>query len=640
MVPTRESSIVVKPIRVDEAEPSLRYISNLVTSTQPGQYSLTTNNDRSQAITLHVNNTSGTNNTGILLVKPHEVRYDMELTLQAYRLSCINGTTTNAAVVPTVTTLYCSKTTCEYPEGTVNTTTAYLAACVDARTRPMTRRAPGDATTEASAAIYQQPGFLANDTRFAPFKSITIAFNNNSTILRIVDPDLNLSLANALYGRRTNMSDACGEFTTCTPQFRRNDPNFTRVEYNPDAAAADAYKHFRIMEECCPAYGDPRRYACGAWFEGLKLGDKTHISLFLADMFPAFAKKELMYMPAHLITFELNNLFRELFVTVIPPVLSTLAADGAVVVTFPQETLPPNILNVDNANDGQGNLDETYSYSAGTIVRSTMDAIGATDAFYTINKCIFAITDVRYRAEVYATPLIMVPRRFTSAFTDHEIFIHKIANTDRQQRVTFKVSRDPIAAIIMFKARDTEYYASADNETTITSADANHYFNKRWWPNNRQISRVVVTKDGIDQAGVDNDYLQWVATAARRENRRRLVRDARTLSGYNERGYENMFGFDEDEFIRTPYFVVRLDDAIRNPGTYGSALTENRATSSEYALTIDFDFIRDSSTNADPELSSNLVISPNMQLHDLQIVLQYEHTFVSEVNTVVCTKKN
>ena len=73
-------------------------------------------------------------------------------------------------------------------------------------------------------------------------------FNNNSTILKIVDPDINYAQSNAFFGQKTTKSDSCGEVSICTPQFRRGDSNFARKEMIPeDNSTNENMKHFRIM---------------------------------------------------------------------------------------------------------------------------------------------------------------------------------------------------------------------------------------------------------------------------------------------------------------------------------------------------------------------------------------------------------
>jgi len=329
-------------------------------------------------------------------------------------------------------------------------------------------------------------------------------------------------------------------------------------------------------------------------------------------------------MPSFVLSMELNDKFREYFLTVIPPVLTSTSTTSTIA-TYPAEVLPPA-----EAGYTAGTQESVagLGYMAYTYASSTAHDM----AVYTINKVYMGITRLVYRAETYATPLTPTPLPFTSAFTAFDVIKYKPKDTDKTQRITFSVTRDPVAAIIFFKARDTEYYPTSDNSSTVTTADSLHWFNNRWWPNNRQITRVSATRDGIELAGINNDALQWAPTSAKRVNRERMVREARILAGENTRGQNNMFALDADEFLRCPYYVVKFDNIVRDPGTYSPTLTEERSTSSEYTLSIDFDAIDTAlQGTGDPELSSTYVISPNMQLHELQVMLIQQHTFVSNV---------
>ena len=349
----------------------------------------------------------------------------------------------------------------------------------------------------------------------------------------------------------------------------------------------------------------------------------------LGDIFPAFRKDELMYMPSFVLSMELNDKFREYFLTVIPPVIT--ASSQTSIVTYPAEVLPPLAADFTESTVGimaSSDIDSTNSYN--------------NTATYTINKVYMSITRLVYRAETYATPLTPTPLPFTSAFTAFDIIKYTPKDTDKTQRITFSVTRDPVCAVIYFKANKLEYYPPSNNAAPST-ADASHWFNNRWWPNNRQITRVSATRDGIELAGVNNDYLQWGPSSNKRLNRERMVREARILAGENSRGQNNMFALDSDEFVRCPYYVVKLDNIVRDPGTYAPSLTEERSTSSEYTLSVEFDAINSTAladTAIDGECDYGNVISKNMLLHEMHVMLIQQHTFVSNVNTVVSTKKN
>lgn len=290
-------TIFQKKIRTDIPGGSMRHVANMSTSTAPGQYNLVSNTDQNTNISLNVYNTSGTNTSGVLQVKGNEVHFDVECEVVALGVSANYSGTPASGIDGTIATnIYVTSSGVQMPEGTTTSNTSLGVVATNARLNKITRAIPAkpEVVTTTLTAAYVPPAFMANDTRMKPFKSITMQFNNNSTILKIVDPDINYSQSNAFFGAKTTNSDSCGEVTTCTPQFRRDDKNFGRSTYVAPNATTPNCNHFRIMEELCPAYGDARRYAAGEWFEGAKIGSKLTMILPLGDIFPAFRKDELM----------------------------------------------------------------------------------------------------------------------------------------------------------------------------------------------------------------------------------------------------------------------------------------------------------------------------------------------------------
>jgi hypothetical protein len=613
--------IPTKKIAMDVPDGSLQYVADVQVKTPVGAYNLITSQGYLTSMVMNIPATAARSEGGVPVINPNDVRFIFDtkhvgiggfMRASTDAAGMLEGGDYTGDFFWDGTAAYTSEGgTLLANHGGTGVCAAAAASTVAVfatNKKDMCERTSPTITADVTissppyGAIYLPT--MARNTRLEIFESVEIKFNNSTTVMKVTDPGRLYKYVNDFYGPKAVHSDSCGDISTCPTQY-----NFPKTwdtsSYIPTASQAS------LTEITNPINGDQRRYHAGEWFDKSRPGDLGKYTVYLTDMFPAFNKDELMSTPPYSITFRFKSNFRELFTVYPNTYVEGLSAAGTVI------HYPPTTYDVRPA------------VTSTTIIHVT----DGTSAFYK-NKDYFGITGCTYKVPTYATKAIMVPRLFNNVYKSFELAEHVISTTDETVRIVKTLIRPPIGAFIFFQSLDTE----KGPRNTVSELYCQNTFNDRWWPLNRQVSKITTFKDSLEQSLGTSEYMQWSGTSTRRMNREHLIREARELSGNKTRMFDS-FWSDSADFIKKPFIAVRFDNNVVDPGTARSDVTDTRFVSNEFIIELKFDYIDPThtlGTGIIDTTSGNNMMTPRK----LIVVYVYEQNFKSLGDNVISTQVN
>ncbi len=576
---------------------NLLHVGEITHRTPPG-LNMTVASDYSTPITLNVTRTS-VNPGGLRpLVNPREVKFDLEVDYMAasgtIRLSENGGVMAEATDLET--TYFTKDGINYYTDETMVTklNTSHPLAFASTGATPYTetlysRKTPVHDRDEVFTANGEiRSAFScaqANNTRLEMLESVEMRFNNSTTLLKVTKPGRLYSHVNDCYARKTDNCMDVGEITTCPTQW---------------------LNHTGTPIEALSVSNDPRRHAAGTWFHDLAIGGRTVHSIYLSDLFPSFDKEELMEMPEFTITFNWINNYREKLVTLVDPV--TMDMDVATE-SKTNVTLRAGVEFVKRV-DG---VDDAYVF----------DHVGFTStAVKYQSKALFSIHGITYRAPTYASPNVAAPRLFKNTYTDYELTEHSITSADTIVRIVKTLSRPPKGAIILFEEK---------------SSDVGYIYSKRQWPFQRQVIRITATRaGGLIHQGT-NDTMQWVGTPSRRMLRSPLIDNVNEFVGKATRTENNTAVMHAAQFVQRPFLVVNFDNQMDEPQTITKAGQFANFSPDDYTMTLEFDKFDTTISPGESTVTDDMRSSSGRKL---LVIYVYDHTFMSDGDTVTTTKIN
>ncbi len=602
---------------------NLLHVGEITHRTPPG-LNMTLASDYSTPVTLNVARTS-VNPGGLRpLVNPREVKFDLEVNYMAavgdVRFSGILGSgsgedETMADGTDVMTTYYTEdgSTYYETEAKSVNHTTGrpntFANGITDfhgvaGRAELLKSVKPSSQLTGQSVStghVYEALTYpMANNTRLEMLQSVEMRFNNSTTLLKVTKPGRLYSHVNDCYARKTTSCMEVGEITTCPTQYL-------------DTADGNAATDYVV--EAKTVANDPRRAAAGSWFQNLPIGGKTVHSIYLSDIFPAFDKEELMEMPEFTITFNWDPNYREKFLTVVTGRPEEVDSSGIYSTILPVATS-----SIITNQDGLDADFPTFSYNHSATTATGVKAQ---------TKALFSIHGITYRAPTYASPEVAVPRLFKNTYTDYELTEHSIVSGDTIVRIVKTLSRPPKGAIILFETKDSDFY-QAD-----TADFKGHQFTKRWWYPERQVIRITATRaGGLIHQGT-NDTMQWVGTTSRRMLRSPLIDNVNEFVGKATRTGNNLGVLHAQQFVKHPFLVVNFDNQMDEPQTITKAGQFANFSPDDYTMTLEFDKF-DTTVSGDT-IHADMKAAAGRKL---LIIYVYDHTFMSDGDTVTTTKIN
>ncbi len=568
------------------AKGNLLQVGEITHRTPPG-LNMVDASQYSTPVTLNIPKTAVNPGGSRPLVNPREIKFDIDVNYMAasgtMRMSESGGVMHSATSTESAPFFTKDNITFYDTEAMANTYSRPAFSSVQDYSDILYGRKP----PVASGETLQNPGLysayspaLANNTRLEMLESVEMRFNASTTMLKVTKPGRLYSHVNDCYASKATSSNAVGEITTCPTQW---------LNYQLD---------HRYLTEALGVESDVVRHAAGTWFQNLPIGGRTIHSIYLCDLFPAFDKEELMEMPEFTITFNWVSDYREKFLTMLKPAITV----GPVATPVTSVIIP----------NGVEYPYESYNIDSAAVIDTAVRAQ---------EKALFSIHGITYRAPTYASPDVVSPRMFENTYTDYEITEFSIQSTDPTVRIVKTLSRPPKGAIILFEKRD---------------ADPQDYkFSRRYWEQYRQVVRITATRaGGLIHQGT-NETMQWQGTAGRRMLRAPLMDAVNEFVGKPNRTNNDTAVMHASQFIKNPFLVVNFDNQVDEPQTITKAGKFANFSPDDYTITLEFDKW---DTSYDP--SEVAITSDMMGLRKLLIIYVYDHTFMTDGDTVTTTKIN
>ena len=576
---------------------NLLHVGEITHRTPPGM-NMTVASDYSTPITLNVPRTS-VNPGGLRpLVNAREVKFDLEVNYMAasgiIRLSENSGQMAEAT--DTETTYFTKDGINYYTDETLATklNTSHPLAFASAVATPYTetlysRKTPVHDRDESFTANDEILSAFscaqANNTRLEMLESVEMRFNNSTTLLKVNKPGRLYSHVNDCYARKTDYCMDVGEITTCPTQW-----------LNRTGTPVEALN----------VSNDPRRHAAGNWFHDLPIGGRTVHSIYLSDIFPCFDKEELMEMPEFTITFNWTSDYREKLLTLVAPLSMAMNASTESKTDILFRPGVEYVKRYDVVNDQY--IYNHLSYTSTALKYQS--------------KALFSVHGITYRAPTYASPTVASPRLFKNTFTDYELTEHSITSADTIVRIVKTLSRPPKGALILFEAKTSE---------------TDYVYSKRQWPLQRQVIRITATRaGGLIHQGT-NDTMQWIGTPSRRMLRSPLIDNVNEFVGKATRTENNTAVMHAAQFIQHPFLVVNFDNQMDEPQTITKAGQFANFSPDDYTMTLEFDKFDTTISPNDPTVTDDMRASSGRKL---LIIYVYDHTFMTDGDTVTTTKVN
>ena len=286
---------------------------------------------------------------------------------------------------------------------------------------------------------YYPPSCSAFPTRLEPFEWVEISFpfSDNAKTIRINDPARIKTFFNNIVKQKDRKI------------------NFESTKWNSKFKRLNSNK--LVPTEDLTYDKDPARYAAGEWFEDLAVGDTAMYTVYVADMFEEFDKKELMYLPNITLTFQPKANYRQLFVKHIAPECSITSSYLPKIVypdTLVTDIQSPNALAVTYVVDDVVNMDavDTVIPTVNTVTGSHWNINGVSCSY-----------------ETYFSRRITTIPQFFNAFQRFTLNSKTVDSTHSGDRLAIKTTHfGAPKGLFIFP------------ETINDSPDTQTFFNRRW----------------------------------------------------------------------------------------------------------------------------------------------------------------